>query len=74
MSGIASLAKAARERKAKNMQKHGGQQNQNNNAAKKPSLVGAIPELDVFDYTNNRIDVVKFNEAKRKVLGLMLMF
>lgn len=67
MSGIASLAKAARERKAKNMQKHGGQQNQNNNAAKKPSLVGAIPELDVFDYTNNRIDVVKFNEAKRKV-------
>ena len=40
----------------------------NEKAYKPPKPVGAISELDVFDYTNYRIDARAFNQAKIKLL------
>ncbi len=40
----------------------------NDKAYKPPKPVGAISELDVFDYTNYRIDARAFNQAKIKLL------
>ena len=51
-------------------QKENIKSHKSNNASvapKKPPLVGAIPELDVFDYTAGRTDVMKFENAKKKL-------
>ena len=35
---------------------------------KTPKPTGAIPELDVFDYSNGRIDARQFNQARLKLV------
>lgn len=66
MSDLARLAKAARDKKAAKQQQQ-QQQNDSGKAVAAKKAQGGIPELDLFDYTHNQIDTVKFNDAYRKL-------